>query len=76
MDSDEGIDEELRLFYVAATRAKDMLYFSHPRTSYKARTGEYLTKISRFLEPVKHTMEPWVLEHEIQDSEDFKKLES
>lgn len=76
MDSDEGIDEELRLLYVAATRAKDMLYFSHPITSYKARTGEYLTKMSRFLEPVKQVMEPWVLEHDIQEKEDFKKLES
>ncbi|MEL0010864.1 MAG: 3'-5' exonuclease, partial [Bacteroidota bacterium] len=69
VDDDDEVDEELRLFYVAATRAKDMLYFSYPRTSYKARTGDYLTKISRFLEPINPELEPWVLDRERSDQD-------
>lgn len=69
VDDDDGVDEELRLFYVAATRAKDMLYFSYPRTSYTTRTGDYLTKVSRFLEPINPELEPWVLDRERSDQD-------
>ena len=47
-----GIDEELRLFYVAITRAEEDLYISYPVTQYQRYQGEYLTNPSRFIEDV------------------------
>ena len=47
-----GVDEELRLFYVAITRAEDNLFISYPTTQYRRYRGEYLTDPSRFVEGI------------------------
>jgi len=67
IDSEESLDEELRLLYVATTRAKEMLYFTYPRTSFRQREGDYLTKASRFLDPITDKLEPWELIHDSND---------
>lgn len=70
IDQEDSLDEELRLLYVAATRAQDMLYFTYPRTSYRQREGDYLTKASRFLDPITSKLEPWELIHDNESHED------
>ncbi|MCS3829925.1 DNA helicase-2/ATP-dependent DNA helicase PcrA [Salinibacter ruber] len=45
-----GVDEELRLFYVAVTRAEEDLFISYPMTQYRRGQGEYMTTPSRFVE--------------------------
>jgi len=45
-----GVDEELRLFYVAVTRAEEGLFISYPMTQYRRGQGEYMTTPSRFVE--------------------------
>ena len=47
-----GVDEELRLFYVAVTRAEENLFISYPMTQYRRYQGEYMTDPSRFVEGV------------------------
>ena len=51
-DDGEGLEEERRLFYVAATRAKDELYLSYPMIWPNAHSGDVLQRPSRFLEEV------------------------
>ncbi len=46
----EGEEEERRLFYVAATRAKDQLYFCYPLIDYKRGMGNTVLSPSRFIE--------------------------
>ena len=70
IDQEDSLDEELRLLYVAATRAQDMLYFTYPRTSYRQNEGDYLTKASRFLDPITSKLEPWELIHDNESHED------
>ncbi|MCK5796112.1 MAG: ATP-dependent helicase [Deltaproteobacteria bacterium] len=43
-------EEERRLFYVAATRAKDQLYLCHPRFEEPDRGPRRLLRLSRFVE--------------------------
>ncbi|MBC8042683.1 MAG: ATP-dependent helicase [Rhizobacter sp.] len=43
------LDEELRLLYVALTRAKERLYISYPILSYQRAIQDYLTNPSRFI---------------------------
>ena len=50
LDSSEDIEEERRLIYVAATRAKRNLVVIAPLTFTDRRMGEVPVKISRFLE--------------------------
>ena len=47
---EDEIEEELRLMYVAATRAEDNLYFICPGQAYDRATGMILNRPSRFLE--------------------------
>ena len=47
-NSDEDIQEELRCFYVAITRAEKRLYLVCPRTA-NFYTGVFKTSITRFL---------------------------
>ena len=53
MESDEGEEEERRLFYVAITRARNELYLSYPliRAGY-GNSGATMQQPSRFLEEI------------------------
>ena len=60
LESDEAIEEERRLFYVAVTRAKDELYLTYPCLRLNAGYGEMLQRPSRFLGEVpKDLLEEW-----------------
>jgi len=48
----EAIDEELRLLYVAVTRAEDDLFISYPMLQYRRYQGEHMARPSRFIEEV------------------------
>jgi DNA helicase-2/ATP-dependent DNA helicase PcrA len=48
--SEDEVEEERRLLYVAVTRAKEHLYLSYPIDIYDRATGMVLGKPSRFLE--------------------------
>jgi DNA helicase-2/ATP-dependent DNA helicase PcrA len=50
LESREQLDEELRLMYVAATRARVNLVFLCPGQFYDRTTGSFLNRPSRFLE--------------------------
>ena len=49
LESDNAIEEERRLFYVAVTRAKDELYLSYPLMKMSAGYGDMFQRPSRFL---------------------------
>ena len=60
LESDEAIEEERRLFYVAVTRAEDELYLTYPNLRLNAGYGEMLQRPSRFLAEVpKELLEEW-----------------
>lgn len=68
--SDEEMEEELRLMYVAATRAKENLYFSYPVDVYDRSTGMVLSWPSRFIESISEDiLERWsvVADYEGED---------
>ena len=54
MESDEGEEEERRLFYVAITRAKNELYLSYPlmRAGFGNSGGDAMQRPSRFLSEI------------------------
>lgn len=52
MKGPEELEEERRLLYVAATRAKQNLYISYPINMYDRSAGFVLSKPSRFLDDV------------------------
>ncbi len=54
METDEGEEEERRLFYVAITRAKNELYLCYPliRASYGNSGGDGMQQPSRFLSEI------------------------
>jgi DNA helicase-2/ATP-dependent DNA helicase PcrA len=61
--SDEEIEEERRLMYVACTRAKDNLIITYPMNVYDRESGLILTKPSRFIQGISdHLLEQWVVE--------------
>lgn len=61
-NSPEELDEELRLFYVAVTRAKTYLYVSYPIDMFDRATGMVLSKPSRFTENISpEILERWEL---------------
>lgn len=68
LDDASSLDEELRLMYVACTRAADHLYISYPvlqNNSY----GDYFSNPSRFLSEInEHYLEPWILVEEPSDT--------
>ena len=51
-NSPEEMDEELRLMYVAATRAKNNLYITYPVDMYDYSMNMVLSKPSRFLDNI------------------------
>jgi DNA helicase-2/ATP-dependent DNA helicase PcrA len=46
----EDLEEEKRLLYVAATRAKEHLYFTCPQSAYENYESNFSSGVSRFLE--------------------------
>ena len=58
--TEEELEEERRLLYVAVTRAKQFLYLTFPVQVYDKFTGSVLSKPSRFLDDVPASLvEPW-----------------
>ena len=51
-NTDEELEEERRLFYVAVTRAKRYLFLTYPINVYDRSSGMLLSKPSRFLDHV------------------------
>ncbi|TAK98685.1 MAG: ATP-dependent helicase [Verrucomicrobia bacterium] len=65
LDSEDGEEEERRLFYVAVTRAKNELYLSYPliRAGF-GNSGATLQQPSRFLNEIpKELLDEWNLRH-------------
>jgi DNA helicase-2/ATP-dependent DNA helicase PcrA len=61
--SDEEMEEERRLMYVACTRAKENLIITYPMNIYDRESGLILTKPSRFLEGIgEKLLEAWVVD--------------
>jgi DNA helicase-2/ATP-dependent DNA helicase PcrA len=50
LHKEEELEEELRLMYVAATRAKENLFFTYPGNIYDRSTGLVLNRPSRYLD--------------------------
>ena len=48
----EELEEELRLMYVAATRAKENLFFTYPSNVYDRSTGLILNQPSRYIDRI------------------------
>ncbi len=60
LESDDAIEEERRLFYVAVTRARDELYLTYPHMRLNAGYGEMMQRPSRFLGEIpKASIEEW-----------------
>ena len=47
---EDDLEEELRLMYVAATRAREKLYFTYPGQVYDRSVGVMLNRPSRFID--------------------------
>ncbi len=61
--SDDEMEEERRLMYVACTRAKQHLFITYPINIYDRESGMILTKPSRFIQGIgENLLEPWVIE--------------
>lgn len=64
-DSNDSLEEERRLMYVAATRAKQNLYVSYPMNIFDRRTGFVISKPSRFITTLNENLaEYWLLKEE------------
>ncbi len=62
---DSALDEELRLLYVAVTRAERNLFVSYPAVQYRRYEGEYFARPSRFISDIPETiLEPCLLVEE------------
>jgi DNA helicase-2/ATP-dependent DNA helicase PcrA len=63
--TEDELEEERRLFYVAVTRAKQHLYLTYPINVYDKTTGSVLSKPSRFLDDVSPSLlDTWALVEE------------
>jgi len=72
LESEEELDEEVRLLYVAVTRAKDLLFLTYPAL-FQSRYGDYFSKPSRFIEDIsKKYLEPWLLVEENDSANELK----
>ena len=65
MESEEEIEEERRLFYVAVTRAKEELILVHPMTRYDYNEGTVINHPSLFIEELpSHVVDDLEVEEE------------
>ncbi len=65
---DEEMEDELRLMYVAASRAKENLYFTYPINIYDRGTAMVLSRPSRFLDGISEDiLETWSPGGDFQD---------
>ncbi len=63
--TEDDLEEERRLFYVAVTRAKRYLHLTYPINIFDKATGSILSKPSRFLDNVPASLlETWALVEE------------
>ncbi|MCI0528846.1 MAG: ATP-dependent helicase, partial [Nitrospira sp.] len=63
--SDEELEEERRLMYVAMTRAKENLFVTYPVKIFDRASGSVLSKPSRFIEDLdQNLLETWTLVEE------------
>ena len=68
--TEEELEEERRLLYVAVTRAKQLLYLTFPVQVYDKVTGSVLSKPSRFLDDVSASLvETWSV---VEDGESWR----
>ncbi|MCS6927176.1 MAG: ATP-dependent helicase, partial [Candidatus Binatia bacterium] len=66
--TDEELEEERRLMYVAATRAKENLFITYPINIFDRATGMVLCKPSRFLDGIpRRILEPMLLVEEDEE---------
>lgn len=69
VDDPDELEEELRLFYVACTRAKDHLFITYPMEVFEREFGVVLSKPSRFLEAVNEQQaEQWMVDGSLVDN--------
>ena len=65
LNNEADLEEELRLVYVAATRAKNNLYITYPSQVYDRGSGLILNRPNRFIDMIaddileKYTLELW-----------------
>ena len=52
LHKEEDLEEELRLMYVAATRARENLIFTYPNQVYDRMIGMVLDRPSRFIDMI------------------------
>lgn len=63
--SEETMEEERRLMYVACTRAKENLFITYPINIYDRESGLLLSKPSRFIEGMpEQLLDTWVIDEE------------
>jgi DNA helicase II / ATP-dependent DNA helicase PcrA len=63
--SDDAMEEERRLMYVACTRARENLFITYPINIYDRESGLVLSKPSRFISGIpEKLLETWVLDEE------------
>ncbi|MFO7799713.1 ATP-dependent helicase [Rhodohalobacter sp.] len=64
LDDEDQLDEEVRLLYVAVTRAKENLFITYPAL-FQSRYGDYFSNPSRFIDSLSDELvEPWLLVEE------------
>ena len=74
MAEEHEMEEERRLFYVAATRAKNSLYLIHPVTRYDYHMGTVVARRSRFLEELESNLyEVWEVDSSSSLTGSFEK---
>ncbi len=69
IDDEDQMDEEVRLLYVAVTRAKEQLFITYPAL-YQSRYGDYFSNPSRFISNISEKqLEPWLLIEETSEDQ-------
>jgi DNA helicase-2/ATP-dependent DNA helicase PcrA len=77
LESDESLEEERRLFYVAVTRCKDDLYLTYPEMRVGSSFADGMQRPSRFLREIpEHLVEDWNIESELPSTGEFSDWES